>query len=283
MPVFFQKNHPVALSILLYLLLLMCHIPHQAFAQEEQKPEEQPEAQPETKPDALLEVIQKWRSNRPPEEPTAVPAIKVRARPKANDEDGWRNDILVVVSDRNGNRIPEALVTIGRDSFTADADGTVLAPDRRPGQYVVTATASLNNTVEKAVAYITIYLQKQDKRKQDWERAQLPPDFDWEQYVKNHLDLQKAGINTERLATSHYVRYGRREGRTYLSPEAEAVDAVESPSKVELPPDFDWEQYVENYPDLQKAGIDTEEEAISHYASHGINENRSYKPLKTED
>ena len=38
---------------------------------------------------------------------------------------------------------------------------------------------------------------------------------------------------------------------------------------------FDWEQYLHNYPDLKKFGIDSFAKAWSHYNRYGINENRS--------
>ena len=38
--------------------------------------------------------------------------------------------------------------------------------------------------------------------------------------------------------------------------------------------DFDWKNYIDNYPDLQAAGIDTQEKAIRHYNLFGKRENR---------
>ena len=40
---------------------------------------------------------------------------------------------------------------------------------------------------------------------------------------------------------------------------------------------FDWQQYIEDYPDLQAAGIDTREKAIKHYNLFGKRENRIIK------
>ena len=42
---------------------------------------------------------------------------------------------------------------------------------------------------------------------------------------------------------------------------------------------FDWKQYILNYPDLVQGGIDTEEKAINHFNTYGINEGRTYNPL----
>jgi len=37
---------------------------------------------------------------------------------------------------------------------------------------------------------------------------------------------------------------------------------------------FDWRFYINYYPDLRKAGINTEEKARAHYKNHGVKENR---------
>ena len=37
---------------------------------------------------------------------------------------------------------------------------------------------------------------------------------------------------------------------------------------------FDWEYYIEKYPDLGKAGIDSKRKAILHYQQYGEAENR---------
>lgn len=44
-----------------------------------------------------------------------------------------------------------------------------------------------------------------------------------------------------------------------------------------LPEDFDWEFYLNNYPDIINAGLKTENDAKRHYLNHGISENRVYK------
>jgi len=40
---------------------------------------------------------------------------------------------------------------------------------------------------------------------------------------------------------------------------------------------FNWQQYLQNYPDLQAARIDSQEKAWAHYNLHGKNENRTDK------
>ena len=46
--------------------------------------------------------------------------------------------------------------------------------------------------------------------------------------------------------------------------------------KSALPGDFNWQTYVNNYEDLRKAGINTENEALAHYYLHGRTEGRNY-------
>jgi hypothetical protein len=41
---------------------------------------------------------------------------------------------------------------------------------------------------------------------------------------------------------------------------------------------FNWEQYLQNYPDLVIAGLSTKEECYNHYRKYGYRENRTDKP-----
>lgn len=50
-----------------------------------------------------------------------------------------------------------------------------------------------------------------------------------------------------------------------------------------VPADFDWQQYIANYPDLQRAGINTKEKAERHWIDFGYFENRSYKTSQGVD
>ncbi|MFA5089212.1 MAG: glycosyltransferase family 92 protein, partial [Candidatus Omnitrophota bacterium] len=48
-------------------------------------------------------------------------------------------------------------------------------------------------------------------------------------------------------------------------------------------PDFDWETYVDNYFDLQRMGIDSEQKAMRHWLDHGKKEGRTYiRPFKNK-
>ncbi len=46
-----------------------------------------------------------------------------------------------------------------------------------------------------------------------------------------------------------------------------------------LPPDFDWRTYVDNYEDLQKAGVDTKAKAAEHWLKTGSKEGRTYREI----
>jgi len=48
-----------------------------------------------------------------------------------------------------------------------------------------------------------------------YDNKNIPNDFDWEYYLKNHPDLQKAGLKTEAHCRTHYLHYGQYENRVY--------------------------------------------------------------------
>jgi hypothetical protein len=45
----------------------------------------------------------------------------------------------------------------------------------------------------------------------------MDKNFDWETYIRNYEDLQKAGINNADKAWSHWVKFGISEGRTFTN------------------------------------------------------------------
>lgn len=94
-------------------------------------------------------------------------------------------------------------------------------------------------------------------------------DFDWVTYINNYPDLQNAGIATREQAIAHWNAHGFAENRTDKSmTEQVAPDDT-----------FDWETYVDNYPDLRDAGISSKVDATRHWNVHGKKEGRTYKPL----
>jgi hypothetical protein len=118
------------------------------------------------------------------------------------------------------------------------------------------------------------------RRKLRWEfklPAAVPFDFDWETYIENYPDLQQADwVNSERGAKQHWVEFGRNEGRTYKK-----LKQSDKPhySENEIPPDFDWQTYVNNYGDLMRSNINTQEQAVDHWLKIGRKEGRTYKPI----
>ncbi len=75
-----------------------------------------------------------------------------------------------------------------------------------------------------------------------------------QQYWDLHTDVKNAGIDP----LFHYLIWGQVEGRRVDMPE--------------LPPDWNWQVYVNAYPDLQTAGIDTQAKAENHYLTNGYKE-----------
>ena len=129
----------------------------------------------------------------------------------------------------------------------------------------------------------------------------VPSDFDWKTYIQNYEDLRQAGIDTEKKAQQHWLKFGKSEGRDYytlrpikpdnaarppdlvagtsMTPaQSAAVAPVEtvksfavsslatsrSISRVSLdPPNFDPTSLRKKYGEvLQQAGIKTKEEAM---------------------
>lgn len=97
---------------------------------------------------------------------------------------------------------------------------------------------------------------------QTWERAgELPDDFDGNEYLAIHADLSRLGWH-EWKAALHYVEHGAKEGRA-----TRLADLLEKKnlSLAELPPDFDWEDYLAAHPERRALGVVTRELAILDY------------------
>ena len=105
-----------------------------------------------------------------------------------------------------------------------------------------------------------------------------PTGFDWQAYLKYNPDLVASGINTEQAARDHYNNYGYKEGRR-LGPTSNVDDWNTGKlfDKSSIPADFDWQAYLMLNPALAQAGIDTQVEAMRHYAMFGKAENRPYQ------
>ena len=93
--------------------------------------------------------------------------------------------------------------------------------------------------------------------------------FDWIQYIKNYNDLSV--IDNYEDALFHWLNHGKFEGRQF--------EELKNEVNKELPNDFDWRQYINNYNDLQDSGVENEDDAIYHWLNHGQYEGRHFKNL----
>jgi hypothetical protein len=127
------------------------------------------------------------------------------------------------------------------------------------------------NTKEKAIEHWIKYGKNEgrDIKLINYEQFE---NFDWEQYIDNYDDLKESGINTKEKAIEHWIKYGKDEGRTFENINNHSLN-------LEL---FDWEDYINNYNDLKKKGVDTKEKATEHLVNHGIKEGRIFKYYEKE-
>ena len=126
-------------------------------------------------------------------------------------------------------------------------------------------------------------------------------DFDWKQYLRNNPDLVIAGIDTCEKALDHWINNGIHEERNYdkkyyffdlnqflkNNPELDKNNMNEitgyeysiKSGKNDNILNFDWKQYLTNYPDLVESGICTPDKALSHWNTYGIREGRAFENL----
>ena len=95
----------------------------------------------------------------------------------------------------------------------------------------------------------------------DIEFKDVPPDFNWTQYLFLNKGLTLSGIDNQVSATIHFLMHGIHENRLY---------------KYEVPNDFAWTNYISKNPDLRKGGITSVNSAKAHWTKYGQFENRSY-------
>ncbi len=92
--------------------------------------------------------------------------------------------------------------------------------------------------------------------------------FDWKFYINLYPDLIKAGIDNENKALEHWKINGINEGRS-------CNKFIEREKKIYK--DFNWLNYINNYHDLQEAGINNKAQALLHWIRYGKYEGRIYK------
>ncbi len=101
---------------------------------------------------------------------------------------------------------------------------------------------------------------------------QLDPDsqFDWNFYVEYNEDL--SNLSSYEEAHAHWLKYGKQEGRIFSKKQLYEFHGFKN---LDLPADFDWQEYVALHLDLQSE-ITTKWKAIQHYITIGIKEERIY-------
>jgi len=132
--------------------------------------------------------------------------------------------------------------------------------------------------------------------------------FNWNKYLSYYSDLRNDNITTKEKAYSHWIKYGKNEGRIYFdnsdynnfdwktyvnfNTDLQYIKTKEKAwehwyahgkeenriyfdlNKSELYKNFNWESYINNYEDLNK--INNKEDALGHWLTSGKKENRSY-------
>jgi len=95
----------------------------------------------------------------------------------------------------------------------------------------------------------------------------LPLDFNWQEYLLVNPDIAIKQYG-EYFAKYHWFNYGIFEKRQY---------------KLEQPLEqiFNWQYYIDKYPDLPSAGINNYESALQHYIMYGKKEGRLAYPDKS--
>jgi hypothetical protein len=96
--------------------------------------------------------------------------------------------------------------------------------------------------------------------------------FDWKQYIKNYPDLEKS-INTKKKAWDHWIKHGKKEGRSWLVKDI-IEEGVEESDEYKI---FDWRTYVNNYQDLRH--FKDKKNAWNHWFNHGKLEGRTFQKL----
>jgi hypothetical protein len=150
------------------------------------------------------------------------------------------------------------------------------------------------NTKEKAWKHWISYGKNEGRtylslKENNLQSIQIIDNFDWENYISNNPDLNDSGIDTFEKAWDHWINYGKSEGRSFFQIRKDNYKLQKYKQNKNLNTNsivFDWEQYVKNYPDLYKSGIDTFDKAWNHWIKHGKDEGRLFtskeKNLKKE-
>jgi hypothetical protein len=97
--------------------------------------------------------------------------------------------------------------------------------------------------------------------------------FDWVMYTTYYQDLKDDNIDTKENAWTHWVRYGKKEGRIYFNTSDSTTEFSNNAEYI----NFDWVMYSQYYSDLQDKK--NKQVAWEHWNKYGKNENRIYFDL----
>lgn len=99
-------------------------------------------------------------------------------------------------------------------------------------------------------------------------------------YKNKYIDLQKAFGSSWKSYYLHYIEHGKKEGRTA----DDTNSSVDSDSKIEgvtkyrgleFKQVYNFNYYIEKYPDIKAAFGNNPEKALEHFVQHGMEEGRS--------
>lgn len=103
--------------------------------------------------------------------------------------------------------------------------------------------------------------------------------FNVASYKNRYVDLQKAFGSNLKSYYLHYIEYGKKEGRIATDDDSsEPGSKAEGVTKyrgVELKPIYNFNYYIEKYPDIKQVYGNDPEKALEHFVRYGMKEGRS--------
>jgi glycosyltransferase involved in cell wall biosynthesis len=116
--------------------------------------------------------------------------------------------------------------------------------------------------------------------------------FDWEDYLKKNPDLINKNIISREQVFKYWIKYGKYEKISNNSSHNN-VNTIQNNMDLNNSGEiitsnninwelFDWECYLNEYPDLLACKINTKEKAIKHWIRYGNAEKRTIRYIKTD-
>ncbi|MGN0151479.1 MAG: N-acetylmuramoyl-L-alanine amidase [Wujia sp.] len=98
-------------------------------------------------------------------------------------------------------------------------------------------------------------------------------DFDVKSYRNKYADLRRVYGNDLRSYYLHYINYGKKERRQATGVKT-LQDATTIYNGIDYSAVYDYNYYIEKYPDIKKAFGGDENAVIAHFVQHGMQEGR---------